>query len=84
MPRYNHSPIRGPDIPREVNKELLNVEAALITVNDFEASREVQKPRPGMIRYFDATVFDPGQGTGVYAFINDIWERLALQSELPP
>lgn len=40
-----------------------------------EGSR-LQKPRSGDIRFADGTNWNPGEGRGIYAFIDDNWVKL--------
>jgi hypothetical protein len=62
-----------------VSRELRKVQAALETglMRHVEfLNVEPAKPREGMIRGADGTNWDPGGGTGVYAYYDSTWNKL--------
>jgi len=63
-----------------LERENARIASSIASVWDLDTSRQVGKPRDGMLRWFDATVYDPGQGTGLYVYTNGKWQRLALFS----
>jgi len=67
-----------------LDRELRRVSNALVTRLNLDTSREIEKPAPGMVRYYDSTVYDPGEGTGLYLYTGAAWRRLAFADELPP
>jgi hypothetical protein len=65
------------ELSRAVDDELVKIADAIDHRFDQEESSEVLKAQEGMLRYFDATVYDPGLGSGEYVFTGGTWVKLA-------
>ena len=66
------------ELSRAVEAELRRVADGIDHRFDQEMNSAVMKPQEGMLRYFDADVYDPGQGTGEYVFSGGVWNRLDM------
>ena len=68
----------APQLAETLERELRRVSIGLQTRLDIDTSFEpdVANPRDGMLRYFDALTYDPGQGTGLYVYTGGQWRRL--------
>ena len=69
----DESPVLAAAIQRELTRIADGIEHRF----DQEASSQIQKPQEGMLRYFDANVYIPGDGfsSGEYLYVNGQWER---------
>lgn len=63
------------ELARAVEAELYRIADGIDHRFDQEASAQVDKAQDGMLRYFDASVYDPGQGTGQYVYTNGVWSK---------
>ena len=66
---------------RWVEDELRAVEDAQAETQELdlrEVFREPERPRNGMIVQADGTQWNPGQGRGVYAYLNGAWVKLSV------
>lgn len=60
-----------------LKRELRRISIALETVLDLDRTRQIAKPQEGMLRWFNASVYDPGSGTGLYIYNElGVWEKL--------
>lgn len=62
--------------PEWVERQFRNLQLALLRTFDLDASRQVERPRQGMVRFFDSTVYDPGAGTGLYVYVGSAWTKV--------
>lgn len=80
MTHYTPGPAPGAYSAEYQERELREVAQALDGTLDLDPSYQVQRPREGMLRYFDATVYDPGSGSGLYLYLSGIWARLTTST----
>ena len=60
-----------------LERELTRIPTSLAGLLDLDPPRVAPaKPRDGQVRYFDATIYDPGSGTGVYVYHGAAWNKL--------
>lgn len=88
MAIYEPEPIVGPDIERtieQISREHRRVSDALFTVDDYEASRFIDKPLEGMLRFFDPVIYAPPPGVkGLYFYQDGEWKYVGpLPDTLP-
>ena len=57
-----------------LDRELRRVATGLSTRLDLDTSRQIEKPEEGMLRWFNAATYDPGQGTGLYVYDGAAWK----------
>ncbi len=58
------------------NLDVMRLEQTNRNPEDTTISSGRGKPRDGDIRYADGTNWNPGEGKGIYAFIEDAWVKL--------
>lgn len=67
---------------RELNRladTMYNIDILRLEETNAEPGSEggrTQKPRSGDIRFADGTNWNPGEGRGIYAFIDEAWVKL--------
>lgn len=60
--------------PEYLERQLTNIADALAAAYDLDISFEPTRPRHGMLRFFDSTVYTPGAGaTGLYVYVTSAW-----------
>lgn len=67
-------------VPSEYDPEFLAAELRRISnslglVHDLFSATLPDKPRPGMVRYFDGARADPGAGEGLYVYLSTGWTK---------
>lgn len=68
-------------VPEDYDSEFLAAEFRRISnafalQHDLDSSIIPPKPRLGMVRYFDGTRDDPGEGEGPYIYMSTGWEKM--------
>ncbi len=58
------------------NLDVMRLEQTNRDPKDTTINSNRGKPRDGDIRYADGTNWNPGEGKGIYAFIEDAWVKL--------
>ena len=86
MSRYQPEPLplsSDPTLTAMLDREHSRIADGIDHRLDLEPSREVPRPQSGMVRYFEASIYDPGLGTGLYIFLNGVWNRFNMTA-VPP
>ena len=73
-------PPRDPEeLPNYLEREMDRIANALEGIEEFRLpvlSRPPRRPRDGDIRYADGVNWNPGEGRGVYEYVNGSWDKL--------
>jgi hypothetical protein len=67
------------DLPRFLRQELEQIRQAISLVQDGQLDVTTvapSKPRDGMLRRADGSLWNPGSGQGVYCYYNGAWRYL--------
>lgn len=67
---------KAEDVSLYTNMEFEKIRDTFLTVHDLDPTPEIEYPKQGMLRYFDATIYNPGAGSGVYYYTGTAWKRL--------
>lgn len=75
----NPAPVSSEELPDYLYNELNRLGEIIFNLDTFrleETNVEPGKSRDGDIRYADGTNWNPGSGTGIYAYIGGSWSKL--------
>lgn len=77
--RYTPASSNAPDA-RWIYQELLRISAALEDVRQsvlmYPQAGPLPKPVDGMLMQADGSTWDPGQGAGLYQYLDGAWQKL--------
>jgi hypothetical protein len=66
-------------LPSWAHQQLINLSLSLQQIAEGQLEKQhaqPDKPRDGMLRYFDGADYNPGSGEGFYGFYGNAWHFL--------